>query len=201
MMQHIPTIIDTHGSAEIPDELQKLGRHRICCFTGHRLKDLPDGGSEDSEGMRALRERLELLIRVQLLSGYDVFITGMSSGFDILAADILLNIPDIAPEVRLVCAVPYTGQIREMKTPRERSIYKQALDSAFCTFVFFGKYTDGCYKVRNQFMVNCSSALIGYLKSREKLHSGTAQTVRMAQKAHLATVMIYKDQIDEDLKG
>ncbi len=196
-----PFIIDAHGCAAIPDELTWAERMRTCCFTGHRRKDLPDGGRESSPAMQTLRRLTEENIRIFMSAGVDTFITGMSSGFDILAADILMNTPDIAPKIKLICAVPYIGQNKEMKTENERRIYSQAAEKAWCTVVFFGKYTDGCYKIRNQFMVNCSSAIIGYLRSRDLTASGSAQTLRMAQKNSLAALMIYKDQIDEALKG
>ena len=34
-------IIDTNGSSAVPPEIAKLGRQRICCFTGHRPEGLP----------------------------------------------------------------------------------------------------------------------------------------------------------------
>ncbi len=200
-MNKIPNVIDAHGSDEIPIQLRNIGRYRTCCFTGHRRKELPDSGKESSPSMLMLRKMTEQHIRRQLEQGIDHFVTGMSSGFDILAADILLNTPDISKEMQLICAVPYKDQAREMKTQKELMIYQQAAQNAYVSVVFFGKYSPKCYRVRNQFMVNCSSSLIAYMDSPENHGSGTAQTINMAKKAELQTNVIYKYQIEEALKG
>lgn len=191
-------LIDAHGSDEVPDELQRLGKSRICCFTGHRPEQLPDLGDPDGAGMTALRNRTETFIRMLMVSGKDVFILGMSRGYDLLAADILTNTPDIAENCTLICALPYMRQMNEMRSKAEKDTYLKALVKARYAVSFFDGYTEGCYKIRNQFMVNCSSTLIGYLKSPGMTRSGSAQTYRMAKRAGLDTIMIYENDL---LKG
>ena len=194
-------IIDTNGSSDVPPEIAKLGRQRICCFTGHRPEGLPDMGDPSSPKMAALRDMTETYIRMLINSGHDVFITGMSRGFDLLAADLLTGIPDIAECTTLICAVPYGGQIHEMRTDAERELYRRAALSARYAVRMFGSYNKGCYMVRNRFMVNCSSVLIGYLARQDMMRSGSAQTYRMAQRAGLETVMIYEKDTERSLKG
>lgn len=191
-------LIDAHGSPDTPEELMRIGRSRICCFTGHRPEQLPDLGDPASDGMKALRDRTETFIRMLMVSGKDVFVIGMSRGYDLLCADILTNTPDIAQNCTIICAMPYMRQLKEMRSQAEREIYLRALVRAKYAVSFFDGYTNGCYKIRNQFMVNCSSALIGYLKSPDMTRSGSAQTYRMAKRAGLDTIMIYENDL---LKG
>lgn len=194
-------IIDAHGSSDVPQELVRIGRGRICCFTGHRPDQLPDLGDPGGAGMKELRNRTETYIRMLMLSGKNVFIIGMSRGYDLLAADILTDTPDIADNITLICALPYMQQLKEMRTEAERGIYIKALVKARYAVKLFDGYEEGCYRIRNQFMVNCSSALIGYLKCPGLKRSGSAQTYRMAKREGLDTIIIYENDIDNGMKG
>ncbi|MGN0633137.1 MAG: SLOG family protein [Oscillospiraceae bacterium] len=184
-------IIFTHGEASLPhDSGVKLDKSRTCCFTGHRPEKLPVG-----EEYEKLKEKVRFYVRLLVMRGFDTFITGMSRGFDLMAADILLNDGQVRGKVDLICAVPYRAQIDEMNTEQEREIYCEAIGKAKAIVVFFNSCQDGCYKVRNQFMIDHSSVLVGYLKKSGSRHSGSAQTVNMANRAGLEKFIIYGDEI------
>jgi hypothetical protein len=92
--------------------------------------------------------------------------------------------------MKLICAIPYPNQIREMRNEREYNLYNRLIEAAETVAVCSECYFDGCYRIRNLFMVNYSSAVIGYMKSR-KLRSGTMQTVNMAERAGLEMHIMY----------
>ena len=50
-----------------------------------------------------------------------------------------------------------------------------------------------CYRIRNQFMVDNSSRIIGVYKEKEK-GSGTLQTINMAKRAGIEMKIIYLDR-------
>lgn len=165
-------------------------RSKTCCFTGHRPENLPGGASRDSLGYMNMRSTAALHIYGLIKRGYTTFIIGMSRGFDLEMGGLLLEDSRLAGSVRIVCAVPYMSQIREMKTARERELYKKLLEASDAAAVCSRKYFDGCYKTRNQFMVNSSSAIIGYMKSPD-FRSGALQTVNMARRAGLEMHIMY----------
>ena len=166
-------------------------RSKTCCFTGHRTKDLPFGGDRHSQGMRNLISTLYLIISETANEGYDTFISGMADGIDIICADIVSQMISQGSKLNLICAVPYSGQVKEHRTPRGAYLYK-TLTARFPTVVLSREYYPRCYKDRNAFMVAHSSKLIGVYKHKTR-GSGTLQTVRMAQRAGLECRLIRLD--------
>ena len=75
--------------------------HR-CCFTGHR----PQKINLSEEEIKIL---LEKAIDNAIANGYVTFITGMASGSDIWAAEIVLERKKSNNNLHLICAVPYYG--------------------------------------------------------------------------------------------
>ena len=173
------------------DVLDGVDRTRTCCFTGHRSKDLPFGGERHSLGMRNLVSTIYLAISETVREGYDTFISGMADGIDLICADIVCQMIDKGSELNLICAVPYAGQINELRSPRSVCLYK-ALTSRFPTVVLSRHYHPDCYKERNAFMVEHSSKLIGVYKHKTR-GSGTMQTINLARKAGLSCRIIRLD--------
>ena len=83
-------------------------------FTGHRTYR---GAAAD-----ALRRTVgELYAR-----GFRNFLSGMAVGFDLAAAEAVLELRERAPGVRLVAAVPFRGQ--EMRfSPADRERFRRVL--------------------------------------------------------------------------
>ena len=162
----------------VPNDIVKA---KTCCFTGHRGRDLPFGGDRNSVGMKNLISVLYLKIEEAGKDGFDTFISGMADGVDMICAEIVYDLMQQGHGIRLICAVPYPGQSREIKNLRDRYLYGLLTGSCPTLFVS-GSYSKDCYKERNQFMVDSSSRIIAVLKNKEK-GSGTIQTINMAKRA------------------
>lgn len=80
------------------DEKEK--RQRRCCFTGHRPEKLLVTEQE-------LRDKLTYAIKEAITDGYCTFISGMSRGTDLWAADVVLQLKSQYTHIHLICAVPY----------------------------------------------------------------------------------------------
>lgn len=76
--------------------------HR-CCFTGHRPEKLSIPESK-------VKAALQKEIRLAIADGINVFITGMASGVDIWAAEIVLELrkKEELP-LKLIAASPHPG--------------------------------------------------------------------------------------------
>ena len=93
---------------------------KICIFTGHR--DLP----ADHEALRAaLRRHITALYA----DGYTDFLSGGAMGFDLLAAEAVLELRPVLPEMRLLMILPCEGQDRAYP-PGDKLRYRAALDQA-----------------------------------------------------------------------
>ena len=74
-----------------------MRQHR-CCFTGHREHKLHRAEDE-------IRKALEEAILLAIRGGFTTFITGMATGVDIWAGEIVLELKSQYPELKLIAAV------------------------------------------------------------------------------------------------
>lgn len=62
------------------------------CFTEHRSQKLPWGYNEEDERCVNMKKRLYLEIKKSILQGYTKFLCGMALGFDMICAEIVLQL-------------------------------------------------------------------------------------------------------------
>lgn len=159
-----------------------------CCFSGYRIEKMPFGA--DAPEAEALKKKLADAVARAHRRGCTRFFTGMSTGFDLWAAMAVLEAKKALP-LRLCCAIPFDDQARAF-APFWKKAYNQALVYADEVYTLSRAYHAGCYAARNRFMVEASARLICYY---DGLPGGTAQTVRMAQKAGLLIDNLAEEQL------
>ena len=190
MSADIEKTIFCYGKPFFPQGTFVPDRKHTCCFTGHRPDKMPTG-----DKLGELRLRVRTAAEFLLNRGYDTFITGMAPGFDLFAAEILLHESEFR-QVKLICALPYRYRhIKQAAEAGQSGVYLEALEKCRTAAYFFENYDSRCYKVRNQFMVNCSSFVIAYLKDPSVLRSGTAMTLNMAEKKGAQKLVIYGNRL------
>jgi len=145
---------------------------------------------EDDKAIRELCADIEHAVLQAVSLGYTRFMTGMSTGFDLWAAEVVIALKKRL-FIDLLCAIPFARQVDSFP-PTWRTHYQQALAAAKEAFPVSDHYHAGCYMMRNQFMVDASSLLICYFDGRS---GGTAQTIQMAKKAGLEIVNIADPQL------
>ena len=144
-------------------------------FTGHRTYR---GAAAD-----ALRRTVgELYAR-----GFRTFLSGMAVGFDLAAAEAVLELRERMPGVRLVAAVPFRGQ--EMRfSPADRERFRRVLAEADSVEVLAPAYHRGCYAVRNDFLVDNARVLVAWYDGSP---GGTRHTVSRALRRGLEFVNLH----------
>lgn len=148
---------------------QLRGRKDISvCFTGHRL--IP---SEDRTG---LIESLAMVLECLYQRGFRDFFSGAALGFDVLAAEQVLELRSRHPDVRLHLAIPCSSQSERWHDADCRR-YERLLYNADATHVLSRQYYVGCMQVRNRFMVDRSAMCLCYLRH---MKGGTMSTVSYA---------------------
>lgn len=151
-----------------------------CCFSGYRIEKMPFRTS-DCAVPAPLAATLEQAILRAAKLGYTRFLTGMSTGFDLWAADAVLRLRD-AHGLQLLAAVPFEQQAQRF-SPAWKREFNRVLLAADQVFVLSAVYHAGCYAARNRFMVEGASRLICYHDGQP---GGTAQTLRLARQRGLA---------------
>ena len=77
-----------------------------CAFTGHRPNKLPWRYNEEAPGCVALRKMLAEQIMALTDDGYIDFLSGMATGVDCWCSQIVLNLREKNPALKLHCLLP-----------------------------------------------------------------------------------------------
>lgn len=150
-----------------------------CCFTGHRPEKLLRAESD-------IKTDLEIEIHKAIADGFDVFVSGMSRGVDIWAAEIVLKIRDKGMPIRLLCASPYPGFERGWSSIWQNQ-YIETMRAADYAGFTSPAYSKRSYQIRNEWMVNHSSRVIAVFNGQP---SGTKNTIDYANRKGIPVVMI-----------
>ncbi len=160
----------------------------VCCFTGHRSAQLPWKYNESGERFSIFRENLKQAIIDSINLGYNHFISGMALGADMIAAELVLELKKIYPNLILECALPCTDQTLKWKEECATR-YEHILSLADkVTFVSKCEHVDGCMAKRNKYMIDNSSRVIAVYNGRKS--GGTFQTINMAKSANKELIIV-----------
>ena len=157
--------------------IPNTNRETTVCFTGHRTYD----GNRNAELERAIRELYAL--------GYRTFLGGMAMGFDIEAAEVALSLREELPGLRVVAVVPFRDMQRGFSESWRRR-FEAVVAAADDSVVLAPCYSRSVYTVRNNYLVDNSSACIAYFDGSK---GGTAYTVTRAIKNLSRLVNIYNN--------
>lgn len=163
-------------------------RDTTCCFSGYRVEKMPFAANDPH--VDVLVAALDRAIAEAAAQGYTGFFSGMSTGFDLWAAEAVLRARETLP-VQLFCAIPFDRQADRYPSEWKRR-FNHCLLAADRVFALSRDYYAGCYATRNRFMVDASSLLICYFDGKP---GGTAQTIRMAKQSGLHVVNLADEQL------
>jgi len=181
------------------------------CFTGHRERSIPV--YQGDEKYRQLTyNTVEFLLSRYIDSaverGYRTFISGFAEGFDLWAAEYVLKLKQKGAAVRLVGAIPFHRHADRFSYENKQLLSRVTQNAEMLISVcgdpnmryspkpVFNFQSNTLYKDRNYFMVDNSSALIGFC---ENYASGTGQTVNYARKCGLDVVTYNSAEVFEFL--
>ena len=160
------------------------------CFTGHR-----EFSCDDTEFESSLKDSLiKLLTEYVEKRGVTEFYAGGASGFDNFAASCVLQVKGPHPEIKLIEVLPFDRSNMSMKwSAKDRSLLLYLCRKADEVVEKAGsKHFDGCYRQRNQYMVDHADYCIAYYDEKNKSKSGTGQTVRMALKKGIPVENVFQ---------
>ena len=157
------------------------------CFTGHRSQKLPWGYNEEDERCVNMKKRLYLEIKKSILQGYTKFLCGMALGFDMICAEIVLQLKKRYKNIKLIGAIPCENQDCKWNV-QKRTRYRNILNHLDFTRCIYKEYNDvKCMIERNNYMVNNSAKIIALYNG---ISGGTKRTIEYAKKQGLEIVII-----------
>ena len=118
--------------------------------------------------------------------GYRYFGCGGALGFDTLAAQTVLRLREIYPEIRLILVLPCRDQTRGWKQA-DVAEYDRIMKAADKVTYTSEQYYSGCMHKRNRHLVDYSSLCVCYLTEQS---GGTAYTVNYARSQGLKIINV-----------
>lgn len=168
----------------------KIVKEKTVAFTGNRTLTTSDG-RPDANLENVLRRELYLSLEDCYKEGKVNYITGMAVGWDLLCGEVVLELKEKYPDIRLIAAIPFMGQellYSNQDKQRFKYIYERADHIELITN---GGYDRGAYHKRNDWMIANSSKIIAY-DSGKRVRSGTSSTIRKAIKQNIEVVNLFQ---------
>ena len=113
----------------------------------------------------------------------------MAIGFDLAAADIALSLREEFPDISVVAVIPFEGMHHRFPAA-QRTLFERVAAEADEVITLALHYAPNVYALRNDYLVDNSSAVIAYFTGEK---GGTAYTVRRAVKSLSLVVNIYNN--------
>lgn len=139
---------------------------RSCAFTGHRIM-----------GKNFRLSMLQLAVESLIAEGVENFYCGMAMGFDLIAAEVVLEKKKVHSHVRLIACVPCPDQQKKYPA-EEKEKYERILPLCDKVELVSEHYYKGCMLTRDRFMVDNCSRVLAYMDRND---GGTAYTVTYAK--------------------
>lgn len=152
---------------------------KICAFTGHRPVKLSFKYNESHPDCILLKLMLKVEIIKAIRDGYDYFISGMALGVDTFVAEIVLELKEIYPNIKLECAIPCAGHPNTWPLPAQERYYSILERADVVTNVSTESYKGYLMLRRDEYMTNKCSLLIAVFDGVDK--GGTAHTINYAK--------------------
>ncbi len=156
---------------------------KTVCFTGHRnVRFTP-----------TLRFYLIKLLEDLIYEGADTFYSGGSFGWDNDCSDVVLELKEKYPHIKLCIVMPYPELVQtEGWTDGQKEQYRRILSLADNVECCSEKRATGSEKKRNARLVELADCCVCYCNINRK-RSGTVQTVHMALKKRIKVYNLYDD--------
>ncbi|MFQ6830944.1 SLOG family protein [Butyricicoccus pullicaecorum] len=159
-----------------------------CCFSGSRPEKLGFDWQREPYFLDVLRTDLRTAIRHAVELEYHRFITGMSRGFDLWAAEEVINLQREFPHLELICALPFHGMSSRWE-PYWREMFTRAHEGADYEVYLSDRFLPGCYHARDNYMVQQSSRVICWNNGTS---GGTAYTCKYAERRGITLDNIHR---------
>lgn len=150
-------------------------------FTGHRTNKLPKGDVM----LKCLKNAIFQEVLNAVYEGHNTFMMGMCYGFDLLCAEVVLDIRNTEP-LNVIGVVPFREQTSKWKK-EDIAHYQQIWQRCDEVVVLQEHYTGDCYHKRNRYMVDSSHLVIAYSNGT----GGSQYTVDYAQKKGVEVINLY----------
>ncbi len=166
---------------------------KSCCFSGYRPSKfsfkLQNGNIDFEVFLRNLKTTLKSLVEDDCRNFY----CGMAMGFDIIAAEAVLELKKTENALRLIAVIPFKEQQNGFKGEWQDR-YDKVIKLCDEVIILSENYHNGCYQQRNKFMVDSSDYVVTWYDGK---NGGTRNTLSYAAKKKRYIVNINTEYVKE----
>ena len=152
--------------------------NQTVAFTGHRKERILQGSGNDSRILAQIREAV---------TGVVTELYGQ--GFDMTAAEAVLQVRERYEDIKLIAAVPFRKQPLWFEA-EDQLLYARLLERMDRVVMVSENYHKGCYLRRDEYMVRKADTVIAYWDLVPK--GGTFYTVNKALESGKSVINLYE---------
>lgn len=150
----------------------------VVSFTGHR--------NYNNSANNKLRDTITSLYNI----GARIFRVGMAEGFDMTAAEIVIELMSEHNDIALEAYIPWPEFANHFNNS-EAQRYDNILKHCSSLYLASDEFNKGVYHKRNDMLVEDANYLVAWWDGSS---SGTGYTVKQARKKHLKLINLYPSQ-------
>lgn len=152
-------------------------REKTVSFSGHRAERMTRNSPDTQKRLTDIGFDTYVAITELCKRDYHTFLSGMANGFDLIAAEEVLNAKKEFPYIQLRAVIPFKGQA-DRYTQADKQRYNAILAQADEVIILQDEYSDRCFLRRNNYLLDNSAYLVVFYDSTPT--GGTAYTLRHA---------------------
>ena len=163
--------------------------NQVVAFTGHRKERILQGCGNNPLVLTRIKEAVVRQVTELYRQGYKVYYTGNANGFDMAAAEAVLQVREEYGDIMLVAAVPFRKQPLWFDA-EDQLLYACLLERVDRVVMVSENYHKGCYLRRDEYMVRKADTVIAYWDLVSK--GGTFYTVSKALESGKPVINLYE---------
>jgi len=132
-----------------------MGKGKSCFFIGHK--------NLDTNKITKIKKHLEDEIINLINQGVTNFYSGGLIGFDLLAAETIINLKSQFPNITLSTVIAYEDQYEDW-TPINQQRYFLILRESDKINILSNNYYNNCILIRHKYVIESSNYCIAYIK-------------------------------------
>lgn len=174
-------------------------KKQTIAFTGNRELTTPNGHI-DRNLENVIRTELHFILEDCYKEGFRYFLSGMAWGFDLMAAQAVLDLKEQYPDIKLIAVIPFENQEGKF-SDANKILYCNVLNSADNQIIINSTgYSNAAYHKRNDYLIDNASEIIAYcntdIKTTRGKGHGALTTIKKAEDKGLFVMNLYQELAD-----
>lgn len=169
----------------------RINVEKAAAFIGPRTQKFRFGSDEKHPDCIQIKKDLqETVVSLYQNTGTYQFLCGASFGFEIWAAEILVELKEEYPEMELYCIEPYADHTDNWSSRRKERYAYMVKNANGIYQLGVDKHYVACYKEQKLFLIEHADTIISVSGRHIKPGGGSAQIINLAREKGKRTIFV-----------